>query len=73
MFTAPPLLKDRIRYAKVIRDRKILAFKREFFLTVAAREASGMAVEEANRRAEECIVFLYPPVTEVNAGEYINS
>lgn len=67
--------KDAVRranLAKVVRERKIEAFKREFFLTVASREASGMAVSEANLRAEEVIAILYPPVTKENAEEYLN-
>lgn len=60
---------ERMRDAQITRDRKIYAFKREFFLT---RAASGIDVNEANARADEIIAILYPPVTEENADEYLN-
>jgi hypothetical protein len=60
-----------MKQANITRDRKIYAFKREFFLVVATREASGMDVAGANTRAEEAVMILYPPVTEENAEEYL--
>lgn len=58
-----------ISNAMIVRERRIYAFKREFFLTVAA---SSMAVKEANTRADEAIAILYPAVTPENAAEYLN-
>lgn len=66
------ITQETISKAMIVRDRRIYAFKREFFLTVAAREASGMAVKEANARADEVIAILYPDVTPENAAEYLN-
>lgn len=63
---------ETISEAMIVRNRRIYAFKREFFLTVATREASGMAVKEANARADEVIAILYPEVTPQNAAEYLN-
>ena len=60
-----------MKQANTIRDLKIYAFKREFFLVVATREASGMDVDGANMRAEQAAMILYPPVTEENAEEYL--
>jgi hypothetical protein len=65
-------IKDaQIKQANTVRDRKIYAFKREFFLVVATREASGMDVAGANTRAEQAAMILYPPVTPENAEEYL--
>lgn len=63
------IVDGQMKQANIVRDRKIYAFKREFFL--AACGASEMDVAYANSKAEEAAMILYPPVTQENAEEYL--
>lgn len=60
-----PMGKD----AKKVRDSAIYRFKREFFLSLSTTD---IPIAEANKRAEEIVEILFPPVTDTNAADYLN-
>lgn len=69
---ASSLVEKRFAAAQSARARAVYTFKREFLLAVAARDGSAMLASAAKQSADEVADALFPPVTEENAGEYLN-
>lgn len=64
--------RKRISKALTERERMIYKFQKDFILAVASRDGASLDFGAAKERMEAATLHLYPPVTEINAEEYLN-